>query len=247
MGEYADSLSKSKTSKVTDTARENRNAQRDAASRAAALKQTRKEDKEDVLRAKKAAGKVVIAPSKTTTITPPTGGGSGSKRKSDIKEEAAQSITSAPIETGIVNNLNVKEEYRREARRIILSLVESAKSLLIKYNFSSINRVPSYVLDSDNEAKSEYVISERSRPEPPFTLNEAAMQDRFSQDISSIANSIGDMVDDATKLAYFGTLQGGVLIPGKPKISNGISSYDMKLTINSISDKTFVIKCYEIS
>lgn len=173
----------------------------------------------------------------------------GNKGKKDKGPSEQQQVTviSAPVQTGLVDNINVKEEYQREARRIILSLVKSAKDLLIKYNFASIDRVAEYVLDSDREARTEYVVSQRSRPEPPFTLSEAAMQDRFSQDVIKISNSISDMVDDSVKLRWFGIVQGSNFFPGKPRISNGVSAYDMKLTIDAISDKEFLIKCYEIS
>jgi hypothetical protein len=178
----------------------------------------------------------------TPKNTKPKGGSD-----SGVKDEQQVTVISAPVQTGLVDNLNIKEEYRAEARRIILSLVKSAKDLLIKYNFSSIDRVAEYALDSDKEAKTEYVVSQTSRPESPFTLDEAAMQDRFSQDIIAISNSISDMVEDSVKLNWFGTVQCNRFLPGKPRISNGVSSYDMKLTVNVISNKTFVIKCYEIS
>jgi hypothetical protein len=164
-----------------------------------------------------------------------------------VKDEQQVSVISAPIQTGLVDNINIQEEYRREARRIILSLVKSAKDLLIKYNFSSIDRVAEYALDSDREARTEYVVSRPARPEPPFTLSEAAMQDRFSQDLIQISNSISDTIEDSVKLQWFGTIQGSQFFQGKPRISNGVSSYDMRLRIPTISDKAFVIKCYEIS
>jgi len=164
-----------------------------------------------------------------------------------IKDPQVVTVISAPVQTGLVDSINIKEEYQREARRIILSLVKSAKDLLIKYNFSSIDRVAEYALDSDREARTEYVVSQKSRPEPPFTLSEAAMQDRFSQDVILISNSIGDTVGDSDKLIWFGTIQGSNFLPGKPRISNGVSSYDMRLKISAISDKQFLIKCYEIS
>lgn len=170
------------------------------------------------------------------------------KPKNDgVRDEQQVTVISAPVQTGLVDNINIREEYRAEARRIILSLVKSAKDLLIKYNFSSIDRVAEYALDSDREAKTEYVVSQPARPEPPFTLSEAAMQDRFSQDIIKITNSISDNIEDSVKLQWFGTIQGNTLLQGKPRISNGVSSYDMRLRVDAISDKVFVVKCYEIS
>jgi hypothetical protein len=232
------------------------------------IKQTRKEDAKDVYKAKGESGKrtktklekeadkyreagpafngvgsnfykapdPIIIPKDTK----PKGGGG-------VKDEQQVTVISAPVQTGLVDNINIREEYRAEARRIILSLVKSAKDLLIKYNFSSIDRVSEYALDSDREARTEYVVSQPARPEPPFTLSEAAMQDRFSQDIIKITNSISDNIDDSVKLQWFGTIQGNTLLQGKPRISNGVSSYDMRLRVDAISDKVFVVKCYEIS
>jgi hypothetical protein len=156
-------------------------------------------------------------------------------------------VISAPVASGLVDNINIKEEYQREARRIILALVKSAKDLLIKYDFASINRVAEYALDSDNEARTEYVVSQTARPEPPFTASEAAMQDRFSRDVMLINDIIGDAVSDSIKLPSFGTVRGIEFLPGRPRISNGVSSYDMRIKISAMSDKQFHIKCYEIS
>ena len=249
MGEYADSLSKSKAAKAAETARENRNAKRDAdakaAAQAAALKQTRKEDKADVKRAKIAAGKVVVA--KSTYVAPTGKIDSGRTNVEGVSESQPVTIISAPVASGIVDNVNVKEEYKKEARRIILSLVNSAKDLLIKYNFASINRVSEYALDADNESKTEYTIAYKARPEPAFTLGQAQLQDRFSLDVAQISNQISDNAPDTIKFPCFGSLVGGNFSSGSVKISGGTSLYDMKLEINSICGKDFIIKCYEIS
>lgn len=174
-----------------------------------------------------------------------------SKPKKDkgggLQQEQQISVISAPLPTGIVDNVNVKEKYETEARRIILSLVKSAKDLLIKYNFSSINRVAEYALDSDAQAKTEYVVASKARPEPPFTLSQADLQDKFSQDITNISNSISDTVEDIVKFGYFGTIRSGIFYPKTPKISGGSTFYDMKLEINSVCGKDFIVKCYEIS
>jgi len=233
------------------------------------IKQTRKEDAKDIYKAKGESGKRTKTKLEKEAdkyreagpdfkgvgshfykapdpIVVPKNTNNGDKPPA-IKDPQVVTVISAPVQTGLVDTINIKEEYQREARRIILSLVKSAKDLLIKYNFSSIDRVAEYALDSDREARTEYVVSQKSRPEPPFTLSEAAMQDRFSQDVIQISNSISDTVGDSDKLRWFGIIQGSNFLPGKPRISNGVSSYDMRLKISAISDKEFLIKCYEIS
>jgi uncharacterized spore protein YtfJ len=186
-----------------------------------------------------------IGSSKKTTVKKPSGGGGGGGGGASVSQSVT--IVSAPVASGIVDNVNVKEQYQTEAKRIILSLVRSAKDLLIKYNFSSINRVSEYALDADNESKTEYTIAYKARPEPAFTLGQAELQDRFSLDVAEISNKISDNVPDDKKFLYFGSFVGGRYSPGSVKISGGDSLYDMKLEINSICGKDFIIKCYEIS
>lgn len=193
----------------------------------------------------KGVGSHFYSSEKTTVKKGPSGGGGGGG--GGANESQSVTIISAPVASGIVDNVNVKEQYKEEAKKIILSLVKSAKDLLIKYNFSSINRISEYALDSDNESKTEYTIAYKARPEPAFTLGQAELQDRFSLDVAEISNKISDNVSDATKFLYFGSLIGGVFSPGSVKISGGNSLYDMKLEINSICGKDFIIKCYEIS
>ena len=190
----------------------------------------------------KGVGSHFYSSEKTTVKKGPSGGGGGG-----ASETQSVNIVSAPVASGIVDNVNVKEQYRVEARRIILSLVNSAKDLLIKYNFSSINRVSEYALDADNESKTEYTIAYKARPEPAFTLGQAQLQDRFSLDVAQISNQISDNAPDTIKFPCFGSLVGGNFSSGSVKISGGTSLYDMKLEINSICGKDFIIKCYEIS
>jgi hypothetical protein len=85
-----------------------------------------------------------------TTVKKPSGGGGGGGGDGALETQSV-TIVSAPVASGIVDNVNVKEQYQAEAKRIILSLVKSAKDLLIKYNFSSINRISEYDLVSEYE------------------------------------------------------------------------------------------------
>jgi hypothetical protein len=162
-------------------------------------------------------------------------------------------VTSNPVETvvgstGLVDGVNYKEVYLEEIKRLVLSLVSNAKSLLIRYNFSGIDRVPESYLDFDREAKTETLSSSFSRPESPFTLEQADLQDKFSIDLNEINNLISDLSNSAEKSKYFGSMRGGTFLPREVKLlRNGSVGYDMRLEFTSISNQDFVIKCYEVS
>lgn len=186
----------------------------------------------------------------------PTTGGGGGGGGGGPKE-----VTPTPPETvvpssGLVDGVNYKDLYLAEIKRLVLSLANNAKALLIRYNFSGIDRVPEYYLDSDREAKSEAVASIRSVPQTPFTLAEASLQDRFALDINEINNRISDLSDTYTdefgniirKTDFFGSMRGGTFLPREVKVfADGRTGYDMRLTFTSISGQDFIIKCYEVS
>jgi len=149
--------------------------------------------------------------------------------------------------SGLVDGVNFKQQYFDAIKELTLSLINSAKGLLGKYNFSTIDRVPEYYLDIDREAQPTAVISMPVRPNPPFGPIDADYQDKFSLDVNEISNQISDLSEDTTRSAYFGTLNGDTFTAGEMKIMNGNSYYDMRLVFNSISSQqNFVIKCYEI-
>ena len=230
--------------------------------------QTRKEDKRDIYKAKGESGKrtktklekeadkyrqagknfkgVGYIPPKTGTNTSSSGNKSNKKKKGPSNEVTIAGGTS-PKSSGLVDDVNLRESYFAEARRIVLSLVTNAKDLLIRYNFTGISRVEEYYLDSDREAISEAVASSLSRPEPPFSLNDVQKQDQFSFGVNQINNLISDSVPLSEKTKYFGTLKGGVFRPKEIKILNGNSYYDMRFEFDSISDTDIIIKCYEVS
>lgn len=218
----------------------------DAAARAKALEQTRKDDRADVAAAKKAAGKVVVPPVKNPLPQNPPG-----KPEPEAKPlpEPTPQPTPEAIDksSGLVDGVNFKQQYFDAIKELTLSLINSAKGLLGKYNFSTIDRVPEYYLDLDREATSTAIISAPVRPLPPFGPVDADYQDKFSLDINEINNKISDLADDVTRSAYFGTLRGDSFTPGEIKIQNGNSYYDMRLVFNSVSSQqNFVVKCYEI-
>lgn len=238
-----------------------------AAQKAAALKATKAADKADAKAAKVAAGKVVgqkpfkfvgFDPSSTIKVKPKTtggggGGGGGSNLPKEVTPTAVETVVPS---SGLVDGVNYKDLYLEEMRRLVLSLVKNAKSLLIRYNFSGIDRVPEYTLDSDREAKSEAVASTISRPLPPFSQTEADLQERFATDLNEINNRISDLTDTyqdqfgnvIRKTDFFGSMRGGTFLPREVKIfADGRTGYDMRLTFSSVSNQDFVIKCYEVS
>jgi len=206
----------------------------------------------------KAVKKYVTDPGKdfkgvgSNFYTPPkikTGKGKTDDGKSDLPKEVVSSAVETVVPTsGLVDGVNYKDLYLAEISRLVLSLVHNAKSLLIRYNFSGIDRVPEYYLDSDRESKSQAVASTTSRPQSPFSLTEANLQDQFSTDINEINNKISDLTDNSVRSEYFGTMRGGTFLPREVKIfADGRTGYDMRLTFTSVSNQDFIIKCYEVS
>jgi hypothetical protein len=188
-----------------------------------------------------------VPPVKITKVVTPT------TEVVDDPGTAIQEVVATPVETvvastGLVDGVNYKEIYLEEIKRLVLSLVNNAKSLLIRYNFSGIDRVPESYLDFDREAKTETLSSSFSRPESPFTLEEADLQERFSTDLNEINNLISDLSNSAEKAKYFGSMRGGTFLPREVKLlRNGSVGYDMRLEFTSISNQDFVVKCYEVS
>ena len=195
----------------------------------------------------KGVGSNFYTPPKGKTGT--SGGSSGSNNGSKLVQDATETSSGTVSNTsGLVDDVNYKEQYFAEAKRLVLSLVYNAKDLLMRYNFSSINSISDFYLDADREAISQDVVSSLARPEPPFGPQEALQQDKFSFSVNEINNKINDSVLDVDKINFFGTQRGDTFLPQKVKISSGIAYYDMRFTFSSIYDKNnYVIKCYEIS
>lgn len=197
----------------------------------------------------KGAGQITWYPPANPNVDPSSGSdNNNNKNKNLIKDDDTTSVSTISKSSGLVDDVNFKEEYFAEVKRLVMSLINNAKDLLTRYNFSTIDSVPDYYLDADKQAKSQAVLSRRARPEPPFGPQQALQQDNFSFSVNQINNKINDSVSDLDKINYFGTQRGDTFYPQKIRISSGIAYYDMKLTFDSIYDQNnFVIKCYEIS
>jgi hypothetical protein len=198
----------------------------------------------------KGAGQITWYPPANTNVDPikdGTGNGDG-KGKDLIKDDDTTTVSTISKSSGLVDDVNFKEEYFAEVKRIVLALIHNAKDLLMRYNFSTIDSVADYYLDADREAKSQAVLSRKARPEPPFGPQEALQQDNFSFSVNSLNNKINESVSDLDKINYFGTQRGDTFYPQRVRISSGIAYYDMRITFDSIYDQNnFVVKCYEIS
>jgi len=224
-------------------------AQKNAAAQAAAIAQTRAADEaQNKAITQIKTGQIVVAPPVKNPL-PETPKDTTTKPDPKPIPDPTPQPTPEAIDksSGLVDGVNFKQQYFDAIKELTLSLINSAKGLLGKYNFSTIDRVPEYYLDIDREAQPTAVISMPVRPNPPFGPVDADYQDKFSLDVNEISNQISDLSEDTTRSAYFGTLNGDTFTAGEMKIMNGNSYYDMRLVFNSISSQqNFVIKCYEI-
>ena len=242
------------------------------------IKQTRKEDAKDIYKAKGESGKRTktklekeadkyreagpsfmgvgyIAPASGKGGKGGKGGkdGKDKKDKPDPREIYPVSQVQIPLGSGQVITPNLQEAYIREVTRLTLNLISSAESLLFAYNFSGINKIASYMLESDDASqRSTAVVSNIIRPRSGVELSELEVRDKLNNVINIVANAIGDLVPSSTKLNSFGqkkdnlTFQGGT-----PRIDNRTSFYDLELTLPDIQgfgyDVAYTIKCYDIS
>jgi hypothetical protein len=217
-----------------------------------ALNETKKFDKEDAKRAKIAAGKVVVKPTvkpvvdttktttttTTTTYTPPPEVG-----------VTPEPILKDPPSSSVVEVLdpNVYTVYKAEIKRLTLKLVNRAKNLLLAYNFSSIDRITDYQIETDSSARNSNIITTPQVPQSPSSSTLTA-QDTAVSLINAISNQISDNVPLATKLGLFGSDINGNFTPGRLGISNGIANYDLRFVVNNVSPeiKNIIVRCYEI-
>lgn len=245
---------------AAETARENRNAKRDADAKATAqakaLAETRKQDKADAAAVKIAAGKVVVAkpkkdpvvifqdrvkPEKNVIKNPDDGG--GGVTPTPVVNIPASSTTAVEL-----LDPNVYTVYRAEIKRLTLKLINRAKNLLLAYDFSTIDRIADYQIETDGSARNTDVISTPQVPHSPSTSILTA-QDTAVSLINAISNQISDNVPLATKLGLFGSDVNGTFTPGRLGISNGISNYDLRFVVENVSPevKNIIVRCYEIS
>jgi hypothetical protein len=158
-----------------------------------------------------------------------------------------------PIGSGQVVNPNMREAYIKEVQRLTLSLISSADSLLFAYNFTTINRITSYMLERDDaNLRSTGVVSNFRRPGSGVPLTQLEIEDRLTSVINLIANTIGDNVPSNSKLQLFGNKKENLDFQGgMPRIDNRTSYYDLKLDLPQLSSPEYsvryTIKCYDIS
>ncbi len=158
-----------------------------------------------------------------------------------------------PLGSGQVITPNLQEAYIREVTRLTLNLISSAENLLFAYNFSGINKIASYMLESDDASqRSTAVVSNIIRPRSGVELSELEVRDKLNNVINLVANTIGDLVPSSTKLSSFGQKKDNIPFQGgTPRIDNRTSFYDLELTLPDIQgfgyDVAYTIKCYDIS
>ena len=200
-----------------------------------ALNETKKFDKEDAKRAKIAAGKVVVKPIVKPVISPtpeklPPPPATVVEPPSGVTPEP---ILKDPPSSSVVEVLdpNVYTVYRAEIKRLTLKLVNRAKNLLLAYNFSSIDRITDYQIETDSSARNSNIITTPQVPQSPSSSTLTA-QDTAISLINAISNQISDNVPLATKLGLFGSDINGNFTPGRLGISNGIANYDLRFVVN---------------
>lgn len=194
-------------------------------------------------------------PSSTLNVKGGKGGkdGKDKKDKPDPREIYPVSQVQIPLGSGQVITPNLQEAYIREVTRLTLNLISSAENLLFAYNFSGINKIASYMLESDDASqRSTAVVSNIIRPRAQVELSELEVRDKLNNVINLVANTIGDLVPSSTKLNSFGQKKDNLPFQGgTPRIDNRTSFYDLELTLPDIQgfgyDVAYTIKCYDIS
>lgn len=247
MGEYADSLKKKKKIDA-ETARENKRlGNRPDPNRANA-----REDR------KPAYVYPGFDPSSTLNVKGGKGGkgGSGDKNKKDKvdpRPNVPVSQIQIPLGSGQAITPNIQEAYIKEIERLTLGLISSAEGLLFAYNFTSINRIASYMLESDDASqRSTAIVSNIIRSRSEVELTELQIRDRLNDVINLVANQIGDLVLPGTKLAKFGIKKENLNFQGgMPRIQGGASVYDLELKLPELQgfgyDVVYRIECYNVS
>jgi hypothetical protein len=228
----------SRDSNITETARETRR-----------LTSRQPQDDETKRENKRLKRVTVVAPTvnpvvdpPTTTLSPPPGSGPevGVTPEPILKDPPSSSIVE-------VLDPNVYTVYRAEIKRLTLKLVNRAKNLLLAYNFSSIDRITDYQIETDSSARNSNIITTPQVPQSPSTSTLTA-QDTAISLINAISNQISDNVPMATKLGLFGSDINGTFTAGRLGISNGIANYDLRFRVDNVSPeiRNIIVRCYEI-
>ena len=240
-GEYADSLNRSKAAAQAETARETRRL----ISRQPQDDETKRENKrlKRVTVVAPTVNPVVekIVETETKPINNPDTGGGGVTPEPVVNQPQSSTIVE-------VLDPNVYTVYRAEIKRLTLKLVNRAKNLLLAYDFSSIDRISDYQIETDSSARNSNVISTPQVPQSPSTSTLTA-QDTAVALINAISNQISDNVPMATKLGLFGSDINGTFTAGRLGISNGIANYDLRFRVENVSPeiRNIIVRCYEIS
>jgi hypothetical protein len=210
---------------------------------AKALKATRDQDKADLAAAKKAvANKKKKTPKKDPIPKP---GPKPGPKKKPKKTAEPKVVVSSSVNSSSVPSVdpNVKDLYIKETQRLIASLINSSKDLLLSYNFSSIKSMPSFYLDLDREARSSAVLSSRAFPiELTRSFSEILLQDRITYILNQILPLIGNDVPDSTKFQTDSTKTPYY----EATFDNKDSYYDLSLTLNALDFDQFDVKLYKI-
>ena len=155
------------------------------------------------------------------------------------KVVVSSSVISSAIPTA---DPSVKNLYVKETQRLISSLINSSKDLLLSYNFSSIKSMPSFYLDLDREAKSSAILSARAFPvELTRSFSEMLLQDRILYLVNQIVPLIGDDVPYSTKLQsdpakspYYEVL-----------FDDFATFYNLSLDLNAVGLDSFKVNVYK--
>jgi hypothetical protein len=187
-------------------------------------------------------------------VAPKDKGSKGSKEETpqDIPVVPPIATITIPVASGTVKAPNIQEKYQALIRKLTLNLLNNAENLLFAYDFQTIERIASYVLDTDDSAqRGTNIVSNIKRSFSGIPTTELQIRDRLNAVINQISQEIGDLTPASTKLAKFGikkdndSFQGGT-----PRIENRASLYDLELTLPSLEgfnySVSYRIKCYEI-
>ena len=230
----------SRDNNITETARENRR-----------LTSRQPQDDETKRENKRLKRVTVVAPTVNPVVDPPP---TTPPPPPVIVVEPPSGVTPTPVvppvqSSTIVEVLdpNVYTVYRAEIKRLTLKLVNRAKNLLLAYDFSSIDRITDYQIETDSSARNSNVISTPQVPQSPSTSSLTA-QDTAVALINAISNQISDNVPMATKLGLFGSDINGTFTQGRLGISNGIANYDLRFRVENVSPeiRNIIVRCYEI-
>jgi hypothetical protein len=156
--------------------------------------------------------------------------------------------TATTPQTNLIDNVNLTKKYNDEIARLTLELISQSESLLLAYDFKGIDFVPSYYLESGDEARNTKIITESNRPvSTEADVNSAELKYNVSNAMNSIIAKIGD--GQSAREKYFGSVIPGQnkINPKKATISNNVATFDLEISDILIAGASgFTIKLYEV-